>query len=716
MKQIFKSNSGVNVFDAPLPSYKENEILVAVEASVISTGTETMDMKPLGSFAERLEEKKRLANKLFDIYKDKGLSKTIEVLKKKLNPAEQAIVFSPLGYSNAGIVIAKGSLVSGFNVGDKVACAGSGIAAHAQFVAIPVNLAVKVPETVLIKDAAFTTIGAIAMHGIRRSEVSFGETVVIVGLGLIGLLAVQIAKAWGLVVIGLDLNEDRLKLAQEFGADFCFNASDVNTNSKILEITNGVGADAVVIYAATKSSEPANQAFKLCRRKGRVVAVGAVGMNLQRDEMYLKEIDFVMSTSYGPGRYDKNYELKGLDYPIGYVRWTENRNMVEFVRLLKDKKVNVNPLISNTYTIEETVEAYKSLIDDPLHNIANIFLYNHENTDSRELRVQMNNKPISHEKIKVGIIGAGSFIQTNHLANLLKMSNTYELIAIANGTPGGAKAVGEKYKCKYVTTNYQELLNDKDIDAIIIGTRHNLHAQQVIDSLNAGKHVLVEKPLAIRLEEIEKIKEVYKNSKGLIATVGYNRRYAPFVQNIKKIIEKSDEPLVINYRVNAGFFAHDYWVQDMEEGGGRIIGEACHFIDLVSYLAGSEIAKIEVVGIPPNGKSIKSLDNITCSIAFENGSIACVTYTSIGGKSMEKEYIEVFTNKSSFVINDFSQLLVYDAKLSNQVLKEKDKGHYNIMEEFAKSIKGQESKLLPFEHDINISEISINLVNELNTI
>jgi predicted dehydrogenase len=714
MKQVFRSISGVNVFEVPLPNYNENEILVAVEASVISTGTETMDMK-VGNFSERLEDKKRLAKKLIDIYKDKGLMFTIDALKQKLNPAEQALVFSPIGYSNAGIVVAKGNHVTGFNIGDRVACAGSGIAAHAEFVSIPVNLATKIADNVTTTEAAFTTIGAIAMHGIRRSEVSFGETIVVVGLGLIGLLAVQIAKSWGLVVIGLDLNEDRLKLAKDFGADYCFNATDATANQKILDLTNGIGADAVVIYAATKSSAPANQAFKICRRKGRVVVVGSVGMDLQRDDMYMKEIDFVMSTSYGPGRYDKNYEMKGLDYPIAYVRWTENRNMVEFVRLLKDKKINVEPLISNTFKIEQTIEAYKTLVDDPLNNIANVFVYNNEKDFQKELKTQLYPRTIPKEKIKIGIVGAGSFIQTNHLANLLKMPNQFELIAIASGSTSGAKSIGEKYKCRYVTTNYQELLKDKDIDAIIIGTRHNLHAQQVIDSIKAGKHVLVEKPLALTNIEIESIRTAAKENPNVIITVGFNRRYSPFVQKIKNKILQSNEPIAINCRVNAGYFGPEVWVQSMEEGGGRIIGEACHFIDLVCYIAGSKIKTFNVSGMPINNKSIKSLDNISCVLGFENGSMASITYTSIGGKSMEKERIEIFTNKTSYVINDFSELLCFDSSDANIVLKNKDKGHYQLMEEFAKLLSGKDSLILPFEHDIDISELSINIVNQLNS-
>jgi predicted dehydrogenase/threonine dehydrogenase-like Zn-dependent dehydrogenase len=599
-------------------------------------------------------------------------------------------------------------------VGDRVACAGSGVAAHAEYVSIPVNLACIVPDNVIFEEAAFTTIGAIAIHGIRRTEVSFGETIVIVGLGLIGLLAVQIAKAWGLVVIGVDLNESRLELARKLGADDCYEPENPKLIETIKRITGGNGADAVVIYAATKSSEPVNQAFKMCRRKGRVVAVGAIGMDLNRDDMYMKEIDFIMSTSYGPGRYDSNYEMKGIDYPIGYVRWTENRNMIEFVRLLNERKIDIQALISNKFGIEQALEAYKSLVDNPQNNIANIFNYVHDLKSERSNKTILYPSKNISSKIKVGIIGAGSFLQTNHLANLLKMPDKYNLIAIANGTPGSAKSVGEKYKCNYITTDYRELLKDDNINTIIIGTRHNLHAQQVIDSIKAGKNVLVEKPLAITLEEIELIKQAHNQNPNVKVTVGFNRRYSPLVQEIKKVILKDEEPVAINCRVNAGYFPPDAWFHDMEVGGGRIIGEACHFIDLVSYLADSEIIDISAFGMPINQKSVNSSDNIACSISFKNGSIATLIYSSIGGKSMDKERIEILTNKSTYVIDDFSQLLTYNSKLSNIALKEKDKGHKQLITEFAKLINNEDSLILPFDHDIRISQLTIELVMKLN--
>jgi len=440
MKQIYSSANGRGVFETPAPVPGDNELLVAVSASVISTGTETMEMKKDNlSLIEQLAEKKLLMDKVSKIIREKGINRALKVIRGKLSPSERSILFKPVGYSNAGYVIAKGRLVKNFNVGDRVACAGAGIASHTEYTAVPVNLAVKIPADVSLEAAGFTTIGAIAMQGIRRASVTFGETVVITGLGLLGLIAVQIAKAWGLVVIGIDLNPKRLELAKELGADHCFDAKAPNLIDEVLQLTHGHGADAVIIYAATKHSGPVNQAFDACRKKGRVVAVGSVGMELNRDLMYAKELDFVISTSYGPGRYDNQYELKGIDYPIGYVRWTENRNMMEFIRLLSTGQVKVDRLISGKFPINEVDQAYKSLVENPDTNIASVFNYFHEENIAADKRLVLHNRRIPEGKTGVGIIGAGAFVQRNHLANILKMPDDYELIAIAEKTSSSAK-------------------------------------------------------------------------------------------------------------------------------------------------------------------------------------------------------------------------------------------------------------------------------------
>ncbi|MDR3610691.1 MAG: bi-domain-containing oxidoreductase [Ignavibacteriaceae bacterium] len=715
MKQIFKNTDGIKAHEVPLPTQGEKELLVAVEASVISTGTETMDMRHNNlSLLEKIQEKKLLLDKVKKTIKDKGLEVTWNAIRQRLSPAEQALVFEPMGYSNSGTIVAKGSLVNGFNVGDRVACAGAGIAAHAEYVAVPVNLAVKLPDNVPFTSAAFSTIGSIALQGIRRADLSFGETVVITGLGLLGLIAVQIAKAWGLVVIGLDINPARLDLAKKIGADFCFRADDPSVENNIRDITNGYGADAVIIYAATRSSDPANQALKICRRKARVVVVGAIGMDLQRDAMYMKELDFVMSTSYGPGRYDKSYEMNGIDYPIGYVRWTENRNMMEFVRLLSNGQIDIQPLISNTFTIDQANEAYQSLVENPGHNIASLFLYHHENYEAQVSKSELYPRPILKGKIRVGIIGAGGFVQSNHLPNILKLPDLYELVAIANRTPAEAKAAGEKYKTRYITTDYKQVLNDPEIDMVVIGTRHNLHAVQVTDAIKAGKHLLVEKPLAMNEAELCMIQDAFNENPSIHATIGFNRRYSPLTQKAKNVINKHNHPVVINYRINAGFFPPDIWIQDLEEGGGRIIGEVCHFIDLVGYLAGSEVSNIQTSHIPVNGKNVKSEDNIIITLSFKNGSIGVITYVSIGGKSMEKERIEIFSNSCSMVINDFKELQMFNSDEKDIKLKETDKGHYREIEEFAKCLKGEHSLILPFTNDLTVTGQTISVIKQIH--
>ena len=717
MKQIFSTNSGIKVHDVAMPTPGDREILVAVEASVISTGTETMGMRPDDrSFFEKIEEKRRLLGKVKKILDDKGLAVTLGAIKSKLSPAEQSLVFNPVGYSNAGTIIAKGRLVSDLNIGERVACCGAGIAAHAEFATIPINLAVKLPDNVSFDSAAFTTIGSIAMQGIRRAEMTFGETVVITGLGLIGLLAIQIAKAWGLVVIGLDINPQRLELARALGADYCFKADDPSTDQSIQKLTNGNGADAVIIYAATRSSEPANQAMRVCRRKGRVVVVGSIGMELQRDAMYLKELDFVMSTSYGPGRYDSSYEVKGNDYPIGYVRWTENRNMMEFVRLISIGKMDVLPLISNTFSVDQAAEAYDSLVKNPGESISSLFIYHHETNEQYDAKIEMYPRPIPAGKIRVGIIGAGGFMQSNHIPNILMFPDQYELVAIANLTTGKTKAAGEKYKVHYVTTDYQQILKDPEIDMVVIGTRHNLHAIQTSDAIKAGKHVLVEKPLAMSDDELELVSEAYRSNPSVHVSVGFNRRYSPLTQKAKQIIERNNTPVAINYRVNAGYFPPEIWIQNQEEGGGRIVGEACHFIDLINYLAGSEVTNIQTVCIPLDGNGIHAEDNIIVNISFKNGSIGVLTYISIGGSAMEKERIEIFTNRSSMVINDFKELIMYNTGEKDIKLKDADKGHYIEIEEFAKLIQGKPSLIQPFITDLLITKQTLSIIHSIHGI
>jgi len=717
MKQIFYGTGGYVCQDVPMPTPGNNEILVAVHTSVISTGTETMVLqKNEKTIVEILEEKKALLDKVRKLIRENGISFTVEAIKNKLNPKERSMLFSPVGYSNAGVVIAKGHLVRNFNIGDRVACAGAGFASHSEYVTIPINLAVKIPDNLNFEAAGFTTIGAIAMQGIRRANVTFGETVVITGLGLLGLLAVQIAKAWGLVVIGIDINPNRVLLGKELGADYGFLANEPDLYNSVRDITQGNGADAVIIYAATKHSGPANQALSLCRKRGRVVVVGSIGMDLQRDEMYTKELDFVMSTSYGPGRYDKEYELKGVDYPIGYVRWTENRNMMEFIRLISTNQVKLDSLISETYNIEQASEAYERLIQSKEDNISNIFRYSHEIETTSETRKTSISPKIISGKIGVGIIGAGSFVQANHLANILSMPEIFDVIGIAQKSPVSAKLAGEKYKVKSVTTNYKELLSDQNIHLVVIGTRHNLHAIQVIEAIKAGKHVLVEKPLAMNLSELSLIEKAIQDNPNVVVTTGFNRRYSPLTQKVRDVILKAKMPVVINYRINAGYIPPESWIQDLEEGGGRIVGEVCHFIDLIMYLASGEVTDLNAVHVPQDGRKIESEDNIIISLAFDNGSIGVLTYTSIGGKAMEKERLEVFVNGSSLVINDFKELAGFECDFKKVSLKVQDKGHKVLISELSKSLRNETSQILPVASDIEATKLTLLALDKIHSV
>ncbi|NVO02101.1 MAG: Gfo/Idh/MocA family oxidoreductase [Bacteroidetes bacterium] len=715
MKQVFKNNNNIKVYDVPLPTPGENEIMVAVGASVISTGTEIMGMHyGQKKLIDVFLEKKALINKALQKIKEEGLNATIKTIKRKLDPSEQTIVFNPIGYSNSGTIVSKGRFVKNFNVGDRVACAGSGIASHAEYVAVPVNLAVKLPENVSIRDAAFTTIGSIAMQGIRRANVTFGETIVITGLGLLGLLAVQIAKAWGLIVIGLDLNDKRLEIAKSMGADYCFLANKIESENTIHELTNMNGADAVIIYASTKSSEPSNQAFKLCRRKGKVVVVGAIGMDLNREEMYMKELDFLMSTSYGPGRYDSLYENKGIDYPIGYVRWTENRNMTEFVRLISTGQIDVHQLISQSFSIDQADQAYQSLFTNPENNISCLFQYQHEVMEAPANKCILYTRPTHSGKIRVGIIGAGGFVRSSHLPNILKLPELFELKALANRTPASAKSVGEKYKAAYITTEYQQILKDPDIEMVVIGTRHDLHANQVIDAIQAGKHVLIEKPLAITEEELELIRKTHEQFPNIHVSVGFNRRYSSLTKKVKEIIDLSKGPIFINYRINAGHIPSNHWVQNLEEGGGRVVGEVCHFIDLVCFLIESEVSNIQVAHIPINNVNIQSTDNLSILLTHEDGSVSNIIYVSQGGKNMPKERLEVFLDNSSMIIDDFNCLQMFNTKEKDIKLKQTDKGHYIEIEEFAKLINGKKSLIAPFEKDIKSTELTFAVLKIIN--
>ena len=719
MKQVFLKAGKIVVDEVPPPVLDDNSVLVANAFSLISSGTERGTVRSgRESLLQKAIERPDLAKKLLLKIRQEGITRTLAKVKGIIQEPK------PLGYSTSGIVIEIGKNITDINVGDRVACGGAQSAHHSEIDLVPRNLIVKIPENVGMPEAAFTTIGAIAMQGIRRAKGSFGETIVIIGLGLLGNLAAQISNSQGYKVIGFDLDERRADLAKSLGIE-SYTLKEVDPLKKVLERTGGFGADAVILYVATDSSQPVNLAFDMCRQKGKVILVGVCGLQLDREKMYKKELDFLISTSYGPGRYDQIYEEESIDYPIGYVRWTENRNMEEFVNLISQGKIKVKELISVTFPIDEATNAYRFLESEE-KPLAVLVKYDCDKYIKKPLIERRISVPFPEKKIEgkigVGIIGAGSFVQSVHLPNLKNLSEYYHLRGVVTQHGERAKFLSQQYRIDYATTDYKELLQDTQIDLAFIGTRHNLHYPMVIDALKNEKAVFVEKPLCLTPEELENIKrEITK--KRIPVIVGFNRRYAPFIAAIKRMLERLSRPYFIQYRVNAGFIPKDSWVQDPVIGGGRIVGEACHFFDLFNFLIGRdiEVKDISVNSIPVNGKNVIAQDNFSVSIRYSDGSLAVLTYTSLGEEKLPKERMELFASGKAFILNDYISLEVYGIspeelkipqgkiKENRVVLSVQDKGLKQELIELAKFLKGKTSRIIKFEEVISAMELTFEV-------
>jgi predicted dehydrogenase/NADPH:quinone reductase-like Zn-dependent oxidoreductase len=588
------------------------------------------------------------------------------------------------------VVAEVGEGVEDIRVGDRVAC-GGGSANHAEYISVPRNLLVSVPAEVSLRDACFTTLGAIAMQGVRRAEVSFGEVVVVVGLGLIGQLACQLAQAAGCVVIAIDLVEARLNLARELGAHHIINAQHEDAVEAVRRIAGDWGADCVLVCAATGSSVPVNDAFRMCRERGRVIIVGDVGMNLERAEFYHKELDLLISRSYGPGRYDQEYEQLGIDYPVGYVRWTENRNMAEFVRLLAEGKVRVGQLVSAQYKIEEAAQAYRALTERPRELLGVLFGYEEAEQQSeahpRVVHLKRSIEENRGERVRFAVIGAGSFARAFHIPNICKIAGN-ELVAIANFTGVNARQAAQEFGAAYCTTDYREVLADKNVDAVAITTRHHLHAEMVIAAAESGKHIFVEKPLALSLEDcLQAVRAVAEA--GVLLTVGFNRRFAPLALELKRELDHTPGPKMITYRVNAGWLPPDHWSIDPLQGGGRIVGEGCHFFDLLYHLIGAEPVRIAASLARTVGKEVKDPANVSVSMEFADGSVASLLYTVVGHKGLSKERIEAFAGGKSFVLDNFDTLESYGAEARKSISATGDKGHLQVMQHFCDAVRGK---------------------------
>ncbi|MBI3585903.1 MAG: bi-domain-containing oxidoreductase [Ignavibacteriales bacterium] len=719
MKQVTQHNrTGEIVLDEiPLPALKPGYILIKVRYSVISAGTEkTSVTQRKSSLLQKAKKQPELVLKVLEQVKQYGLLNTYRRVKTQLE------TFATLGYSVSGVVLAVGAGVMDFKVGDRVACAGGG-ASHAEYVLVPNNLCVKLPKNVDLDEAAYCTLGAIAMQGVRQAEPTLGETIVVIGLGLVGQLTVQLLKANGCSVIGIDLDPSAVRLAKESGANLALHRNTGDVKNVVRSFTKGIGADAVIITAGTPSNDPIVLAGDLCRDKGRVVLVGDVGIELPRAPYFMKELDFRLSRSLGAGRYDPNYEDRGNDYPIGFVRWTENRNMQEFLRLLSTKKVNVQKLTTHTFTIDDAKSAYDMIAGgkkkEREHYIGILLDYGEAevpNLDELTRTVQMPKADLQPlpSSVPIGFLGAGNFAQGFLLPHLRNTSEA-TLVGVCTSNGISAKNVARNFGFQFATTEPREIIGKDAIKAVFIVSRHNHHARYTVDALKAGKHVFVEKPLALTIEELKEVQKAYNSlTKPAIVMVGFNRRFAPHAQQVKRFFENAVDPYVMNYRVNAGFIPKTHWTRDPVEGGGRIIGEVCHFIDLMQFVSGSVPAKVFAEPLSVGGAASQDDDSVAITVKFQDGSVGTITYLANGDSSVPKERLEVSSTGRTAVIDNFQTLSLYQqGKRRDFKFPSVEKGHREEVKAFLHAIQNGAPSPIAFDSMLTTTLATLKILESL---
>ena len=704
MKQILQniSNGETELVEVPAPRRRSGEVLVATSVTLVSAGTERMLIDfGKASMLSKARQQPDKVKMVLDKVKTDGLAPTLEAVRSKL---DQPL---PLGYCNVGRVL-EGPGTS-YMAGERVVSNGH----HAQVVRVPNNLCARIPDCVDDESAAFTVLGAIALQGIRLVSPTVGETVVVTGLGLIGLLAVQLLKANGCRVLGIDFDTAKCDLARKFGAETVDLSKGEDPIVKAAEFSRGRGVDGVVITASTKSNEPVSQAAKMCRKRGRIVLVGVVGLELSRADFFEKELTFQVSCSYGPGRYDDDYEQKGHDYPVGYVRWTEQRNFEAVLDLMASGSLDVKPLISHRYDIDNALDAYQKLDDRAALGILLNYPQDGENALTSSTVALRKIGTYQGSDTVVGCIGAGNYASRVLIPAFNAAGAKLDTVV----TSGGVSAVHHGGKNGFATaaTDVSAIYDNSAINTVVVATQHNQHARQVCDALDAGKHVFVEKPLALSIEEIEAVRKAYDNKGGRCQImVGYNRRFAPHVKRMKALLEPISGPKVFLMTMNAGAIPADHWTQDPEVGGGRIVGEACHYIDLMRYLSGSKIKSFAATSIGGTDDVGIKEDKASITLIFEDGSFGTIHYLANGGKAFPKERIEVFANDAVLQLDNFRRLEGFGWKgFRKDKLLRQDKGQSACTKAFVDAIKSGGPAPIPFDEIIEVARVSIEVAVSL---
>lgn len=708
MKQVIQNfkTGELYVDDVPLPSLTKGMVLVDNKFSLISAGTERGTVKVgKANLIGKAKQRPDLVAQVLQNVKKEGLKATLDKVKTKLDSLKA------LGYSTSGVVKASMDTNGLYKPGDRVACAGQDFASHSELVSIPQNLVAKIPDNVSFEDASYTTLGAIALQGVRQCDPTLGDNVCVIGLGLLGQITCQLLKANGCNVFGIDLSERLVDLAKDISADEAMLRNNRNLKATIDDFTNGHGFDSVIITAAAPSNDPIELSAEISRKKGKVIVVGAVKMDVPRDpHFYRKELDLKLSCSYGPGRYDVDYEENGNDYPYAYVRWTEQRNMEAFLKLISNGSINLIPLTSHVFDIVEAEKAYDIVLGKVKEASIGILLkYPNEEKARYKSNFKINDHPVG--EINVGFIGAGSFAQSYLIPNVKSSGATLDTVVTSKGIT--SKNVAEKFHFNNSSSSANDILTNERINTIFVATPHNSHARYVKEALENNKNIFVEKPLAMTESELTEIEEAYTNSNGKLM-VGFNRRFANVSKEIKKAFEGLTEPIFVNIRVNAGFIPKEHWTQNPEIGGGRIVGEMCHFIDLMQYYTNSEPIKVFAESINSSNDKMKTDDNISVVVKFNNGSVGNLIYLANGDKSLPKELIEVFGGGIVGRIHDFRSGELHE-KNKTIKLKSPSKGHKEEVIEYMEALKKGVASPIDFDSIRLTTLTTFKIIDSLRT-